>query len=100
VQKARILLRGRFLLPFCSYLHHHLLKRRLTPAENEWPALLQHHCCGGVFIGREDSRARAVAQVLSAAQLCKREPADGADVFRQCEANTQRACASSLEQEM
>ena len=35
------------------------------------------------FIGREDFRARAVAQVLSAAQLCKREPADGADVFRQ-----------------
>lgn len=35
------------------------------------PHSLQHHCCGGVFIGREDSRARAVAQVLSAAQLLR-----------------------------
>jgi hypothetical protein len=64
------------------------------------PHYLQHHCCGGVFIGREDSRALAVAQVLSAAQLCRREPAEGADVFRHREANTQRARTSSSEPKM
>jgi hypothetical protein len=36
-----------------------------------------------IFIGREDYRARAVALVLCAAQLCEREPADGAEVFQQ-----------------
>jgi len=54
----------------------------------------------GDFIGRADSNARAVALVLCAAQLCKREPADGAEICRQHEANTQRACASSVKQKM
>jgi len=88
-------------LPFCSFTHHHSLKRRLTPAEDEWFRDLSGTIAArGGFIGREDLNARAVAQVLCAAQLCKREPADGADVFRQDEANTQRVCASSVKQKM
>jgi hypothetical protein len=54
----------------------------------------------GVFVGREDYRTRAVAQVLCAAQLCEREPAACANVFRQTKANTQRARASSVRAKM
>jgi hypothetical protein len=46
---------GQNALPFCSSLYHHPLKRRLTPAENEWTAFLQNHSARGVFIGREDN---------------------------------------------
>jgi len=43
-------------LPLCSMIHHHTLKRRLTPAENEWPASLAAPLLRAVFfIGREDS---------------------------------------------
>src|SRR5688500_18094287 len=47
------------------------------------PRMNGPHSCSTIaaavfFIGREDFRARAVALVLCAAQLCKREPADGA----------------------
>jgi hypothetical protein len=62
-------LRGRaqILLPICSRLHHHALKRRLTPAEDKMARCLQHLGCAVFFVGREDSDARAVAQVLCAA---------------------------------
>jgi hypothetical protein len=55
-------------LPLCSSIHHHTLKRRLTPAETKWPASLAAPLLRAVFfIGREDWSARAVAQVVSAA---------------------------------
>jgi hypothetical protein len=56
------------LFTICFLVHHHTLKRRLTPAENELTASLAAPLLRAVFfIGREDSLARAVAQVLSAA---------------------------------
>jgi len=55
-------------LPICSSEHHHVLKRRLTPARDD----VARNCRGAIaaavmFIGREDVSTRAVAQVLFAA---------------------------------
>ena len=56
------------LFTICTLTHHHTLKRRLTPAENEVTASLAAPLLRAVFfIGREDSLARAVALVLCAA---------------------------------
>jgi hypothetical protein len=54
------------MLPLCSRKHHHALKRRLTPADLDWPASLQPNCCA-VFSSNGKASSRAVAQVLYAA---------------------------------
>ena len=64
----RLTARALDLYTICSGKHHHTLKRRSTPADNELVRVSGSTIAArGVFIGREDYQTRAVAQVLFAA---------------------------------
>jgi len=54
---------------FCSRLHHHTLKRPLTPADRKMARLSAALLLRGHFIGREDNERAPSSWVLCAAQL-------------------------------
>lgn len=55
-------------LPICSSLHHHMLKRRLTPAECECAAFMQRsYGCAALSSDGKFIETRAEPKVLFAA---------------------------------
>jgi hypothetical protein len=63
-------------------IHHHVLKRRLTPAPTlSGPLSGSTIAAAEIFIGRENDKRAPWPRCCVLQELCKREPADGAKVF-------------------
>jgi hypothetical protein len=69
-------------LPFCSLLHHHTLKRPLTPADTKMYRICADQSLRGHFIGREDTERAPSSKVLSACTAQEMEPAAARHVFQ------------------